>query len=163
MNITSEKKIKRIKQGGTTTVEFSIVAAVIFLVLFSVMELGRLIYNWAMLNESSRQAARMAAVCMPDERQAVADNVAARLDIAMGSFSGTNINIRYLTDGMAEVSNPQSNLNEIRYVQASIENYTFQPVLPLPTNLAIQSPDFTTTLRAESLGRTTSGDIPCFP
>ncbi|MBM7454241.1 Flp pilus assembly protein TadG [Oceanisphaera litoralis] len=163
MNITPEKKRTVRKQRGTTTVEFSIVAGVIFLVLFSVMELGRLIYNWSMLNESSRQAARLAAVCMPDERQAVADDVAARLDIAMGSFNGSNINIRYLTDGMATVSNPQSNLSDIRYVQASIVGYTFQPVLPLPTNLAIQSPDFTTTLRAESLGRTTSGDIPCFP
>ncbi|MFP2769947.1 TadE/TadG family type IV pilus assembly protein [Oceanisphaera sp. KMM 10153] len=161
MSITSEKII--IKQRGTTTVEFSIVSGVVFLVLFAVMELGRLIYNWSMLSESSRQAARMAAVCMPDERQTVANDIAARLDIAMGSFNGTNINIRYLTDGMVAVSNPQSNLNDIRYVQASIDNYTFQPVLPLPTNLAIQSPDFTTTLRAESLGRTTSGDIPCFP
>ncbi|WP_417614955.1 TadE/TadG family type IV pilus assembly protein [Oceanisphaera sp.] len=163
MDIKPEKKRAFKKQQGTTTVEFSIVAAVIFIVLFAVMEFGRLIYNWAMLNESSRQAVRMAAVCMPDERQAVADDVAARLDIAMGSFNGSNINIRYLTDGMATVSNPQTNLNAIRYVQASIVNYTFQPILPLPTNLAIQSPDFTTTLRAESLGRTTSGDIPCFP
>lgn len=150
-------------QEGTTTVEFSIVAVVIFMVLFSVMEFGRLIYNWSMLNESSRQAARLAAVCMPDEQLAVADNVADRLNIAMGAFSGSNINIKYLTDGMSAVANPQSNLDDIRYVQASIVNYKFTPILPLSSDLGIQSPDFTTTLRAESLGRTSSGDIPCFP
>lgn len=158
----SESKAAKF-QRGTTTVEFSIVAVVIFLVMFSIMEFGRLIYNWAMLNESSRQAARLAAVCMPDERLSVADDVAARLNIAMGEFTGGNINIQYLTDGMATVINPQGNLGDIRYVQASIVNYTFTPVLPLPSNLGIQSPGFTTTLRAESLGRTSSGDIPCFP
>jgi hypothetical protein len=144
-------------------VEFSIVAAVVFIVLFAVMEVGRLLYNWSMLNESSRQAARLAAVCSPAEKEAVAQNVVDRLNIAIFGFDSNNISIRYLTDGMVDVADPENNLNSVNYVQASIINYRFQPVLPLPSNLAILSPDFTTTLRAESLGYVINGFVPCFP
>ncbi len=50
-------------QRGTTTVEFAIIGVVMFSVLFGVIEVGRAMFVMNALGESTRRAARMAAVC----------------------------------------------------------------------------------------------------
>jgi Flp pilus assembly protein TadG len=55
MNIMREK--------GVTTVEFAIVGATALLVLFAVIEVGRAMFVLNTLGETTRRAARMAAVC----------------------------------------------------------------------------------------------------
>ena len=51
------------QQSGTTLVEFTIVATLFFILLFSIIEFSRLLYVWHGLNETSRRTARLAAVC----------------------------------------------------------------------------------------------------
>ena len=48
---------------GITTVEFSIVATVLFVTLFAVMEFSRLMYTFVALAEGTRRGARLATVC----------------------------------------------------------------------------------------------------
>ncbi len=48
---------------GTTTVEFAIVGALLFIMIFGVFEVGRGYYVYSMLDEVTRRGARLAAVC----------------------------------------------------------------------------------------------------
>ena len=51
------------RQRGLTTVEFSIVALLLFVVLFGVFEVARMMWVFNALDEVTRRGARMAAVC----------------------------------------------------------------------------------------------------
>ena len=50
-------------QQGTTTVEFAILASVLFVLIFGVIEIGRAFFVWNSLAEATRRGARIAAVC----------------------------------------------------------------------------------------------------
>ncbi|WP_298722381.1 TadE/TadG family type IV pilus assembly protein [uncultured Oceanisphaera sp.] len=153
-------KSRRNRQQGLAVVEFAIVGSVIFLVLFAVMELGRLLYTWSVLNEVSRQAARVATVCSLDESSNVASDVVSRLGGAVPGLQGSNINIEYLNDDFV----PVSGTDLPYYVRAGIINYRFEMILPLTVDLSMFSPGFSTVVRAESLGETPDkGIVPCFP
>lgn len=153
-------KSRRSRQKGLAVLEFAIVGSVVFLVLFAVMELGRLLYTWSVLNEVSRQAARVATVCSPDESSSVASNVVSRLGGAVPSLQGSNINIEYLNEEFV----PVSGTDLPYYVRAGIINYRFEMILPLSVDLSMFSPGFSTVVRAESLGETPDNEIePCFP
>src|SRR5688572_11018815 len=53
----------RNRQRGITTVEFAIVAPVLFMVMFGVIEFGRALFVANALVESTRRGARTAAIC----------------------------------------------------------------------------------------------------
>ncbi|MCC4263843.1 pilus assembly protein [Oceanimonas baumannii] len=146
-------------QKGTTIVEFAIVGAVVFFVLFAVIEVSRLLYTWNILNETTRQAARVAAVCAPGESADVASDVAARLGGSIPGFSGSNIGIEYLKDDFSPVTGTEVPF----YIRAGIINFQFEMILPLSIDLSMFSPDFSTVVRAESLGETPDGVVACFP
>jgi hypothetical protein len=153
-------------QAGTTTVEFAIVGAVVFMTMFGVMEAGRLLYSWETLNEVSRQASRLASVCLVKERGAVATDVATRLGGALPGLNSSNLVIEYLGNDSDPDPLPDpevSDFDKILYVRSSIVNYNYEMILPLTVDLSMLSPDFSTTFRVESLGVTKNGEIPCFP
>ena len=54
---------KKNYQNGTSTVEFAIVAAVLFIMIFGVIEIGRGYFVYSMLDEVARRASRLAVVC----------------------------------------------------------------------------------------------------
>lgn len=142
----------RSRQRGTTTVEFAIVGAVVFLVMFAVMEVGRLMYTWGVLNETSRRAARLATVCMVEQVQdgTVATAVATQMGGALPGFTAANLAFDYLkVDGTASVP-----AHGASYVRSRIVNYRYDMILPLTVDLSRFAPDFATTLRTESMGRT---------
>ena len=51
------------KQTGLSTVEFALVAAVLFTMMFGVIEIARAFFVSSALDEATRRGARMAAVC----------------------------------------------------------------------------------------------------
>jgi Flp pilus assembly protein TadG len=155
----------RANQSGTTTVEFAIVASVMFMVLFAVIEFGRVMFVANALDESTRRGARLAAVCP------VGDPMPARAAILAGTdgvssiardLTTANVTIAYLDVNGAPVANPALNLAAIRYVRTSIVNYRQQMFIPLimPSFLM---PSFAATLPAESLGYgpTPQAFVPC--
>ncbi|GAA3722567.1 pilus assembly protein [Oceanisphaera sediminis] len=153
------------RQQGTTTVEFAIVGSVVFLVLFAVMEVGRLMYTWSVLNEVSRRAARLATVCRVQEVQdgTVTNAVVNQLAGTLPGFIPENLNFDYF-DGTSTtaLAKPESDdFDKIRYVRSKIVNYQYQMILPLTVDLSMLAPDFSSTLRAESLGKTRQGDAIC--
>ncbi|WP_375057913.1 TadE family protein [Zobellella sp. DQSA1] len=150
------------RQSGTTTVEFAIVGAVVFLVLFAVMEVGRLMYTWNLLNEASRRAARLAAVCLVDEgvNGAVAGMVVDEVGGSLPGFTPANITLEYLdrNSGTALADPAGVDYGSIFYVRSRIANYRYEMVLPLTVDLSMFAPDFATTLRSENLGRIRTAD-----
>lgn len=152
-------------QTGTTTVEFAIVASVMFMILFAVIEFGRVMFVANALEESTRRGARMAAVCpvgdpMPAQTAILAggDGVSA----IASDLTTSNVAIAYLDVNGAPVVNPAANLAAIRYVRTSIVGYQQRMLIPfiMPSFLM---PSFAATLPAESLGYgpTPQAFVPC--
>lgn len=153
-------------QQGTTTVEFAIVGSLVFLVLFAVLEIGRLMYTWNLLNEASRRAARLATVCRVQEVQdgTVASAVASQLGGSLPGFTAGNLVFAYMDrDGavLADPAGADADKTSGGFIQASIANYRYEMVLPLSVDLSRFAPDFSSVLRAESLGVTPDGDAIC--
>jgi hypothetical protein len=158
------------RQEGTTTVEFAIVAAVLMIMIFGVLEVGRGYYVYSMLDDVARRGARLAAVCP------VNDPAIAQMAIynASGDPSESNlvkdlmpghVIIDYLDANNAVVSTPSDPVKfiQIQYVRARISSYVHQFSVPLVTGLAsIQMPEFVSILPRESLGIPREGAIvPC--
>jgi Flp pilus assembly protein TadG len=152
-------------QTGTTTVEFAIVGAVFFMLLFGVIEFGRALFVANALDESTRRGARLAAVCpVGDPMPAQAAILAGTNGVSMISpdLTVANVAIAYLDVNGAPVANPAVNLAAIRYVRTSIVNFQLQMLIPfvMPSFLM---PSFAATLPAESLGYgpTPEAFVPC--
>ncbi|MBY7816485.1 pilus assembly protein [Vibrio fluvialis] len=142
------------KQSGLSLVEFTIVAAVLFTVLFAIIEVGVFAYSMQSLNDITRRAARLAAVCQVKDSANVVD--LALSEGAPSGFASSNLIIEYLDEDGAKVADPpEDHYIDIRYVKAKVKdyNYTFLGLLGfLGDSGAISSPEFETTLPAESLG-----------
>lgn len=142
------------QQRGVTTVEFAIVGAVLFTVLFGVIEFGRALFIANSLVESTRRGARVAAVCpVGDPRSAqvaIFANANGASRIAP-DLTTANVAVSYLDQNGATLTNPAANFTAIQYVRVRITGYQMQLMIPfvLPEFLM---PEFAATLPRESLG-----------
>lgn len=140
-------------QAGMVTLEFVIIGTIFFMVLFGVIEVGRLLFVWNSLAEATRRGARVAVVC-PIGARAVANvavfNAAASTSVnspVIYNLSTSNILVRYLDkDG-----SPGGTAQTTQYVQVSITGYQHTLLIPL-VNVTVSAPAFTVTLPRESLG-----------
>jgi Flp pilus assembly protein TadG len=147
------------RQKGTTTVEFAIVATVLFTVLFGVIEVGRALFVWNTLSEGARRGARVAAVCPVDHpsiaRVAILEEpLGGDVSPVVNGLSTANVQVAYLDD----TGTPTADFPEIRYVRVSISNYQHTLMIPL-VGRTITAPTFSATLPAESLGYIPELDI----
>jgi Flp pilus assembly protein TadG len=136
---------------GIAMVEFAIVCAVLMTLLFACFEFGRAMYTLAALNEGTRRAARLAAVCPVND-----PSIAAAVNfLGVSGFNNGNVSVGYLDANGASlgVAPPMTN---IRYVRVSVVGYTLSLVIPFANQL-VTSPPFTVTLPAESLGLSDTG------
>lgn len=155
------------KVKGVTTVEFALVGGLFFLVLFGILEFGRLLFVWNTLTEATRRGARIAAVC-PVNHSAIANIAVLDRPTGGGSspilpgLSTANVELRYLdVDGIPIVT-PVANFTAIRYVRVRIVGYSHNMIIPMFTPL-LNAPPFQTTLPRESLGVPRVGAGPqCF-
>jgi len=151
------------KQSGVYSIEFAIVGTLFFIVLFAVLEIGRLFFVWNVLTEASRRGARLATVCDFNQAGVAAfdDMVTAALfdNIQLvPNLNAANLRIQYLRLNGA----PAADFSSIRLVRAEIINYQHQLLIPGFT-FTINSPSFATTLPRESLGVTRFKYTQCLP
>lgn len=154
------------RQSGVTTVEFAIIGSVVLMVLFSVIEVGRAMFVLNTLGETTRRAARIAAVC-PINDPAIAE---VALFNAPGSGTGSrivggltpaNIETSYLDINGAVIGDPAANFGDIRFIRTRIVGFQHQMFIPFAQYL-FTTPDFATTVRRESLGVPRTGSVqPC--
>ena len=155
--------MKRYRQHGLSTVEFALVAGVLFILIFAVIEVGRGFFVASVLNEATRRGARMAVVCPindPAIFQAAAFNNAVIPDLDAGDIS-----VEYLEGNGRIVGTPAdpAGFRLIRYVRVRVVGYQHQMFIPFATALApFFMPEFVTVLPRESLGIPRTGAItPC--
>ncbi len=149
------------KQSGLSTVEFALVALVLFLLIFGVIEIARAFFVTSLLDEATRRGARMAVVCPindPEIFQAAAFNNTLIPDLDAG-----DITVEYLDTAGAIVGNPAdpTGFRQIRYVRVRVVGYQHQMFIPLVSALFFM-PEYATVLPRESLGIPRQGAIvPC--
>jgi predicted xylose isomerase-like sugar epimerase len=149
------------KQSGLSTVEFALVALVLFLLIFGVIEIARAFFVTSLLDEATRRGARMAVVCPindPEIFQAAAFNNTLIPDLDAG-----DITVEYLDSAGAMVGNPAdpTGFRQIRYVRVRVVGYQHQMFIPLVAALFVM-PEHATVLPRESLGIPRQGAIvPC--
>ncbi|PMM11524.1 hypothetical protein BCT61_06595 [Vibrio breoganii] len=152
------------RNNGLAVIEFTIVATVLLLVLFGIMELARFVFSLQMLNEVTRKAARLASVCYVTEADtskipssivitsiAPADYQPAMLKIDYLDIDGQTVDSSIFNSG-ATVSQIDEEFVKIRFVRAKIENFSFGFSLLSGLLGSVGTPSFETTVPAESLG-----------
>ena len=148
----------RRKQQGTTVVEFAIVGLVFFTVLFGIIDLSRIFFSLAALDESTRRGARVAAVCPVD------DPLVTQVALFNGlvpTLGPQHIAVQYLDEDGAVVGAPAgAGYGSIRFVRVRIENFQIQTFIPGLAAL-LTMPAFETTIPSESLGRVGTADVAC--
>ncbi len=151
------------RQKGLTSVEFSIVAVAMFIVLFAAIEMGRALFVMNLLSEATRRGVRVAAVC-PINDPAIVQ--AATLADAPGgaplnNLGADRISVVYLNVNGNVIADPTGSFGQIRYVRVSVTGYVHDMIVPF-LNLSIAAPDFAATLPRESLGIPREGTVsPC--
>lgn len=151
------------RQHGVTTVEFAIIGAIVMLVLFGVIEVGRAVFSLHTLGETTRRTARIATVC-PINDPAIFDVAlfnapgdGSGIGILPG-FSADNIALEYLDRNGDVIDDPIANFVRIFFIRTRIVGYQYQMLIPY-LDLIFTTPDFSTTLRRESLGVPRDGPV----
>jgi Flp pilus assembly protein TadG len=152
------------EQRGATVAEFAIVASVFFMMIFGIIEFGRLLYTHNALTDAARRGARYAAlhhqstVCVKNvtvygDTHIDPNTCAPTGPPLINGLSATNVTVAY--EG-ADLDNdpatpPTSYGMNLGTATVKIENYAFDLTVPL-FQVRINMPTYTTTLTAESAG-----------
>jgi Flp pilus assembly protein TadG len=132
-------------QRGVAAVEFAIVSALFFTVLFGVMEMGRLLWTWNAAVEATRFGARLAVVCDIGDA-----DIRTRMISRLPTLQTNQIAISYLNPPAADNTCTAANCKAVR---VSLNGYTHDTIIPfLPLSLTL--PSFSTTLRKEFMNST---------
>lgn len=161
--------MSRRHQSGLTTVEFAVVAVVLFLMIFGVLEIGRALYVYSMLDEVARRGSRLAAVCPVNDpaipQLAVFNSSGDGSDSQLvKGLSPANVVVDYLDANAAAITDPATaGFAQIRYVRARIVGFQHSMIVPFRgSGTTFQMPEFESILPRESLGIPREGAItPC--
>ena len=150
------------RQSGFATVEFAAISAAFFMILFGAMEISRLLFTWNALDAITQRGARVAAVCPPNTaaitRVALFDNIEGGGGL-LPDFTDENLQISYLDEQFKDTGGAFP----IHFVRARIINYQHQMAIPFVAETMVPSPEFSTTMPAESLGYIPeTGERSCF-
>jgi len=140
------------KQRGLASVELAIVAVAFLTIVLGAIEFSRLLFSWNMLDAVTQRAARIAAVCDPDEVATVKTlamfNNDGESSFLLPNLEDDNLQIVYLDDNFVDTGGAFP----IAYVRASIVNYQHRLAIPFISSDIVSSPTFVTTIPSESLG-----------
>jgi Flp pilus assembly protein TadG len=153
------------RQEGTTMAEFAIIAALFFMIIFGIIEFGRLLYTHNALTDAARRGARYAvlhgeskiacvrAVAVYGETQVDPTTCAATGSPLINGLTTTNVVVTY--EGADEDNNPSTPATSygmnLGTATVSIQNYTFNLSVPFARQ-TLTMPAYTTTLTSESAG-----------
>jgi hypothetical protein len=155
------------RQRGLTTVEFSIVGLLVFLILFGAIEMGRMLFTLNMLKEVTYRGARVAVVCPvgdPKIMQAARFDSRGSGDSVLPNLTDANIDVDYLAGDGSVLGAPATDpdFSNIRFVRVQIVNYTHDFIVPV-VGFSFTTRNYPTTLPKESLGisREGAGAVAC--
>jgi len=152
-------------QRGATMAEFAVVSGVFFMIVFGIIEFGRLLYTHNALTDASRRGARYAALHKEADKPCVKNVVVygeTHVDPTTCAPTGpalinklTTANVVVTYDGADADNNPATpptsyGMN-LGTVTVSIQNYSFTLGIPFATKTFTMGA-YTTTLTSESAG-----------
>jgi len=148
INFSATRKINRRgyrhRQSGVAAVEFALVSAVLFTLLFGMMEMGRVLFYWNSAVEATRFGARIAVVCDLN-----ANVIRTRMQQRLPILPTNMIAINYEPSGCTVDTCSAATVS----IMAGVSVSTFIPFVPLTLSL----PAFSTTLPRESMQSSPSG------
>jgi Flp pilus assembly protein TadG len=146
----------RTKQKGSTVAEFAIVSGLFFMIIFGIIEFGRLFYTHNALTDAARRGARYAV--LHGKNVTCVQNVVIYGETHVGTGStcpptGPAL-INGLTTGnvVVEYDPPAEYGMNNGTATVKIQNYQFNLSIPF-FRQTLTMPAYTTTLTAESAGR----------
>ena len=152
-------------ERGSTVVEFAMAAAVFFIMIFGIIEFGRLLYTHNALTDAARRGARYAV--LHSENHKCVKNVVvygeSHVDpdtddcdptgpALINGLTDDNVTVTYEgadLDGNPDSPNPWG--TNLGTVTVSIEDFDFDLSVPF-LNRTINMPAYSTTLTSESAG-----------
>jgi len=166
-------------QRGAAMVEFAMIALVFFMILFGIIEFGRLLFTYNTLVEATRRGARVAAVC-PVSADGIAQvqrvttfkngdgTGAPLLGLATTDIKVSYFGINSSDNTLQQISTPitlnqKSNGTDVDYLRIQLVrveiNPSFTHTLFIPGfGNTFSVPSIQTTLPSESLGRVSGGN-----
>jgi len=151
-------------ERGSTMAEFAVVAGLFFLMIFGIIEFGRLLYTHNALTDAARRGARYAAL-HPESAPCVQNVVVygeTHIDPAtcdptgpalINNLTAANVLVQYEgADLDNDPGTPQTNYGmNLGTATVTIQNYSFNLSLPF-IGRNLNMPAYSTTLTAESAG-----------
>lgn len=149
---------------GVYVVEFAIVGLLLFVLLFGVLEMGRLYFTVNTMDEVVRRGARLAAVCNIQDvrilRRAIFNEADATSSSSLISgLETSDLQLEYFDKDGNPVTAPSdltsaTGFRAIRFVRLRVVKFPFNLLIPIPGfDGAIILPTFQSTVPRESLGR----------
>jgi Flp pilus assembly protein TadG len=132
-------------QSGVAAVEFALVSALFFTLLFGVIEMGRLLWIWNAAVEATRLGARIAVVCDINDA-----DIKARMTERVPELQTSQITVTYLNPPAAINTCTSANC---KAVSVELTGYTHDTIIPF-VPLSLTLPPFETTLRKEFMQST---------
>jgi len=167
------RRISNKNERGTTMAEFALIAAVFFMIVFGIIEFGRLLYTHNALTDAARRGARYAALHRENKKNCVKNVVVygeSNVDPATCALIGSpsplihglgfgNVTVDYVgADTDNDPNTPATNYgSNLGTATVTISNYTFNLSIPFARR-TLTMPPYVTTLTAESAGEEPSPD-----
>jgi Flp pilus assembly protein TadG len=142
-------------QKGSTVAEFAIVSGLFFMIIFGIIEFGRLFYTHNALTDAARRGARYAVLhtrnttCVQNavvfgETHLHGVNCDPTGPALVNGLTSTNVVVEYDPPTQFDMNNGTATVK--------IQNYQFNLSIPF-FRKTLTMPAYTTTLTAESAGR----------
>ena len=153
---------QRQTERGTTVAEFAIVALVFFVIIFAIIEFGRLLYTHNALTDATRRGARFASLHSKEDGEKVKDHVVYGTQASVPGFkrdtatpiinglTTTMVQVNYVGVKLSETDTASYGTN-LGTATVKIDGYQFDLLIPV-VGRQLTLPAYSTTLTAESAG-----------
>ena len=122
-------------QGGAVAVEFALVMPLLCLLLFGIVEMGRMLWTWNAAVEATRLGAP----------------IKSRMRAMLPLLANSNITIEYMNP--VDTVDPSCTNDDCKAARVRLSGVTYNTIIPfLPLSLTL--PAFSTTLRKEYMSST---------
>lgn len=143
------------RQEGAVAIEFALVTPLLCLLLFGIVEMGRLLWTWNAAVEATRLGARLAVVC--DVDRSLGAPIKSRMRTMLPLLANSNITIEYMNP--VDTVDPSCTNDNCKAARVRLSGLTYRPIIPF-LSLSLALPGFSTTLRKEYMSSTSNEVCP---